>query len=79
MFVRVGESACVCVKEEMRESRSACGGCVGMCLRAWCVCLRARACAEGKTITAIQPFCLMKNGRLAFRDVVMCRILMCAL
>ena len=44
-----------------------------------CVSVRARARVERKTITAIQPFCLMKNGRLAFRDVVMCRILMCAL
>jgi len=67
----------VCVWMKEGKKLSACGGVwvVPACL----VCVRARACAERKTIPAIQPFCLMKNGRLAFRDVVMCRILMCTL
>lgn len=30
-------------EEKKRESRCASGGCVGMCLHAWCVCLCARA------------------------------------
>lgn len=83
---RICACACAQVHEEERvcacegkqgKKLSACGGVwvVPACL----VCVRARACAERKTIPAIQPFCLMKNGRLAFRDVVMCRILMCTL
>lgn len=67
------------VHEGQKERARVCVGGVWVCacVRGVCACARARV--EGKTITAIQPFCLMKNGRLAFRDVVMCRILMCAL
>ena len=44
-----------------------------------CVCVCVSACGrEEKQSLQSSHFCLMKNGRLAFRDVVMCRILMCA-
>lgn len=57
--------------------------CVRLCA---CVCAReanGSACAyvcgrKDKQSSQSGHFCLMKNGRLAFRDVVMCRILMCA-
>lgn len=67
------------IREEEKEKDRVHMGDVWVCacVRGECVC--ARACVEGKTIAAIQPFCLMKNGRLAFRVVVTCRILMCAL
>lgn len=63
-------------------------GWVWRCVRRWCACVCAReangsACAyvcgrKDKQSSQSGHFCLMKNGRLAFRDVVMCRILMCA-
>lgn len=68
--------------------RSGCLGWVCRCVRRLCACMCAwevnvSVCAyvcgrKDKQSWQSSHFCLMKNGRLAFRDVVMCRILMCA-
>lgn len=53
--------------------------CMYMCSRKANVSVCAYVC-ERKEKQSLQSdhFCLMKNGRLAFRDVAMCRILMSA-